>query len=98
MYLGMQQCSTGLLQMLRSGAGKGLPTTTEGKRVPTINIAIMVMLNRCADLGEAMTENFGPTSVVRLKIDDRPTLVNVGERAATMLLIVCMCAGHMMTP
>ena len=74
MYLGMQQCSTGLLQMLRSGAGKGLPTTTEGKRAPTINIAIMVMmLNRCADLGEAMTENFGPTSVVRLKFDDRPT-------------------------
>ena len=72
MYLGMQQCSTGLLQMLRSGAGKGLPTTTEGKRVPTIAIMVM-MLNRCADLGEAMTENFGPTSVVRLKIDDRPS-------------------------
>jgi hypothetical protein len=48
--------------MLRSGGGKGLPITEVKKRVPTINIAIMVMLNRCADLEEeAMTENFGPT-------------------------------------
>jgi hypothetical protein len=94
-YLGMQQCSTWLLQMLRSGGGKGLPLTEVKKRVPTINIAIMVMLNRCANLEEeAMTKNFGSTSVVRLKLMTQ-AYWSIFESCNDV--VDCLCA-HMMTP
>lgn len=89
MYLGMQQCSTGLLQMLRSGGGKGLPST-EVERVPTINIAVMVMLNICANLEEAMTKELQSHFGGQVEIDDRPTGQSL--RAATKLLIVCVPA------